>query len=68
MLTFASLVACFWLGFQIGNVRSELQRKADVDELERRYKIINGTVETRYKVIHGKIVETAGLKRARAHL
>jgi hypothetical protein len=68
ILTLASLVACFWLGFQIGNVRSELQRKADVDELERRYKIISGQlVETHYKIIKGKVVETPGLKSARAH-
>jgi hypothetical protein len=66
LLTLASLAACFWLGFQIGNVRAELQRKADIDELERRYKIINGTLETHYKVIHGRIVEAPGLKRARA--
>jgi hypothetical protein len=68
ILTLASLVACFWLGFQIGNVRSELRRKADVDELERRYKIISGKLaETHYKTINGKIVETRGLKSAPAH-
>jgi hypothetical protein len=65
MLTLVSLAACFWLGFQIGSLRSELQRKADIDELERRYKIINDTVETRYRVIHGKIVAAPGSKRAR---
>jgi hypothetical protein len=64
MLTLASLAACFWLGFQIGSVRAELQRRADIDELERRYKIINGTLATHYKVVHGKIVEAPGLKRA----
>jgi hypothetical protein len=56
VLTLASLAASFWLGFQIGNVRSELRRKADVDELERRYKIITC-----------KVVETPGLNSARAH-
>jgi hypothetical protein len=68
MLTLASLAASFWLGFQIGDVRSELRRKADVDELERRYKIINGrVVETHYKIVKGKVVETPGLKRVSAH-
>jgi hypothetical protein len=66
MLTLASFAACFWLGFQIGNVRAELQRKADIDELERRYKIINGTLETHYKVVHGKVVETPGKARTRS--
>jgi hypothetical protein len=56
VLTLASLAASFWLGFQIGNVRSELRRKADVDELERRYKIVTC-----------KVVETPSLKSARAH-
>jgi len=41
VLTFASWAACFWLGFQIGASRSELRRKADVDALERRYKIVD---------------------------
>jgi hypothetical protein len=41
ILTLASWTACFWLGFQFGTVRSELRRKADVDELERRYKIVD---------------------------
>jgi hypothetical protein len=41
VLTLGSWIACFWLGLQIGNVRSELRRKADVDELERRYKIVD---------------------------
>jgi hypothetical protein len=66
MLTLMSLAACFWLGFQIGNARAELRRKADIDELERRYKIISGMVETHYKVVHGKIVAAPGMKRARS--
>jgi hypothetical protein len=49
ILTLASCVACFWLGFEIGTGRSELRRKADVDALERRYKIVDC-----------KVVETPG--------
>ena len=41
ILTLASCAACFWLGFEIGTGRMELRRKADVDELERRLKIID---------------------------
>ena len=41
IVTLASCAACFWLGFEIGTGRSELRRKADVDELERRFKIID---------------------------
>lgn len=41
ILMMASWAACFWLGFQIGASRSELRHKADVDELERRYKIVD---------------------------
>ena len=41
ILTLASCAACFWLGFEIGTGRTELRRKADVDELERRFKIID---------------------------
>jgi len=41
IVTLASCAACFWLGFEIGTGRSELRRKADVDELERRFKIVD---------------------------
>jgi hypothetical protein len=37
----AACAACLWLGFQIGASRSELRRKADVVELERRFKIVD---------------------------
>jgi len=37
----AACAACLWLGFQIGVSRSELRRKADVVELERRFKIVD---------------------------
>jgi len=40
IFTLAACAACFWLGFQIGASRSELRRKADVVELERRFKIV----------------------------
>lgn len=40
-LTLASCAACFWLGFQVGNGLSDLRRKADVDALERRFKIVD---------------------------
>jgi hypothetical protein len=53
ILVLASWVACFWLGFQFGAGRSELRRKADVDELERRYKIVD------CKVIDGPSAEGA---------
>jgi hypothetical protein len=49
LLTLASCAACFWLGFEIGTGRAELRRKADVDALERRYKIVDC-----------KVVETPG--------
>jgi len=41
IFTLAACAACFWLGFQIGASRSELRRKADVIELERRFKIVD---------------------------
>jgi hypothetical protein len=41
ILMIASWAACLWLGFQIGVSRSDLRRKADVDALERRYKIVD---------------------------
>jgi hypothetical protein len=37
----AACAACLWLGFQIGVSRSELRRKADVVELERRFKVVD---------------------------
>lgn len=47
ILIFASWVGCFWLGFQIGKGRSEHRRKIDVDDLERRFRIVTGeAVET----------------------
>jgi hypothetical protein len=51
ILTLASCAACFWLGLEVGTARSELRRKADVDELERRYKIVDC-----------KVVETPGAR------
>jgi len=44
LLTLASWVGCFWLGFEIGKGRSEQQRKIDVDDLERRFRIVTGEV------------------------
>lgn len=41
ILTLASWGACFWLGFEIGQGRSEQRRQADIDELERRFKIVD---------------------------
>lgn len=40
VLTLASWGGCFWLGFQIGNARFERQRRQDLAELERRFKIV----------------------------
>lgn len=37
----AACAACLWLGFEIGASRSELRRKADVIELERRFKVVD---------------------------
>lgn len=56
ILILGSWIACFWLGLQIGTARSELRRKADVDELERRYKIVDC-----------KVVEGAGADGAGTH-
>jgi hypothetical protein len=41
VVIFASWVGCFWLGFQIGKGRSEQRRKAEVDDLERRFRIVD---------------------------
>ena len=41
IFTLAACAACLWLGFQIGASRTELRRKADVVELERRFKIVD---------------------------
>lgn len=57
ILTFASWAACFWLGFQTGASRSELRRKADVDALERRYKIVD------CKVVESVTTEGAEARR-----
>ena len=54
ILTIASWVACFWLGFQTAASRSELRRKTDVDALERRYKIVDC-----------KVVESVGAEGTR---
>jgi hypothetical protein len=55
ILALASCAACFWLGFEIGTGRSELRHKADVDELERRFKIVDC-----------KVVNPLGADRAEA--
>lgn len=55
ILTLASWAGCLWLGFQIGKGRSEQQRKADIDALERRFKIVDC-----------KVVETPGAESAEA--
>lgn len=44
VLTLASWTGCFWLGFQIGKGQSEVRRKSEVEDLERRFKIVNGDV------------------------
>ena len=41
IFTLAACAACLWLGFQIGASRSELRRRSDVVELERRFKIVD---------------------------
>lgn len=41
ILTLASWMGCFWLGFQIGKGRSELLSNANLVELERRFKIVD---------------------------
>lgn len=56
ILTLASCAGCFWLGLQVGDIRSELRRKADVDELERRFKIIDC-----------KVTESSGAANARPY-
>ena len=55
VFTLAACAACFWLGFQIGASRTELRRKADVIELERRFKIVDCKVveSPRAGVYHG---------------
>jgi hypothetical protein len=40
LLTLASWIGCFWLGFQFGKGRSEQRRKHDVEDLERRFRIV----------------------------
>jgi hypothetical protein len=57
ILTIASWAACFWLGFQTAASRSELRRKADVDALERRYKIVD------CKVVESISAESAEARR-----
>jgi len=57
ILTIASWVACFWLGFQTAASRSELRRKTDVDALERRYKIVD------CKVVESVSAESAQPRR-----
>ena len=41
ILTLASWVGCFWLGFQTGRGRSDQRRKREVEDLERRFRIVN---------------------------
>jgi hypothetical protein len=41
IVTLTSWAGCLWLGFQIGNGLSEHRRKADINELERRFKIVD---------------------------
>jgi hypothetical protein len=55
ILTLASWAGCLWLGFQIGTVRSEQRHRADVGELERRFKIVDC-----------KVVETPGAETVEA--
>jgi hypothetical protein len=55
ILTLASWTGCLWLGFQIGKGRSEQQHRADIGELERRFKIVDC-----------KVVETARAESAEA--
>jgi len=43
VLTLLSWACCLWLGFQIGKGRSDVRRKLEVADLERRFKIVNGT-------------------------
>jgi hypothetical protein len=57
ILMMASWATCLWLGFQIGASRSDLRRKADVDALERRYKIVDC-----------KIVQSPGPERVDARV
>jgi len=41
IFTLVSWIACFWLGFQFGKGRSEQQRRLEVEDLERRFKIVD---------------------------
>jgi len=41
VLMLASWVGYFWLGFQIGKGQSEYRRKREVEDLERRFRIVN---------------------------
>ena len=56
ILTLVSWIGCFWLGLQIGRGLSDQRRKADVDELERRFKIVDC-----------KVVEASGSEGVGAH-
>jgi len=41
-LTLASLAACFWLGYQLGTGQAKKRRRREVEDFERRFKIVNG--------------------------
>jgi hypothetical protein len=43
-LTLASWFGCFWLGFQTGKGRSDQTHKLAVEDLERRFKIVDSKV------------------------
>ncbi len=41
VLILATWVGNFWLGFQIGKGQSEYWRKRELEDLERRFRIVN---------------------------
>ena len=41
ILLIASWVGYFWLGLQIGKGQSEYRRKQEVEDLERRFRVVN---------------------------
>jgi hypothetical protein len=41
LLLIASWVGYFWLGLQIGKGQSEYRRKREVEDLERRFRVVN---------------------------
>ena len=44
VLVLATWVGNFWLGFQIGKGQSEYWRKRELEDLERRFRIVNSYV------------------------